>query len=65
MLFIAEPTQIGAERVIATLFIIAMVLLIIGLVLFLQEIRLAMLSLRAISNWRLHAGPNGNSREMN
>lgn len=65
VLFIAEPTQIGAERVIATLFIIAMVLLIIGLILFLQEIRLAMLSLRAISNWRLHAGPNGNSREMN
>lgn len=65
VLFIAEPTQIGAERVIAALFIIAMGLLIVGLILFLQEIRLAMLSLRAISNWRLHAGPNGNSLDLN
>lgn len=65
VLFIAEPTQIGAERVIAALFIAAMVLLIAGLVLFLQEVRLAMLSLRAISNWRLHEGPDGNSLDLN
>jgi hypothetical protein len=54
ILFIAEPTQIAAARVIATLFILAMGLLIAGLVIFLQEVRLAMLSLRALSNWRLH-----------
>ncbi|MDQ8756093.1 DUF2721 domain-containing protein [Sphingosinicella sp. LHD-64] len=54
ILFIAEPTQIAAARVIAALFILAMGLLIVGLLIFLQEVRLAMLSLRALSNWRLH-----------
>jgi hypothetical protein len=57
ILFIAEPTQIAAARVIAALFILAMGLLITGLVIFLQEVRLAMLSLRALSNWRLHGQP--------
>lgn len=57
ILFIAEPTQIAAARVIAALFILAMGLLITGLVIFLQEVRLAMLSLRALSNWRLHGRP--------
>jgi hypothetical protein len=54
VLFLAEPTRVGAARIIATLFIAAMGLLIAGLILFLQEIRLAMMSLRAISHWRLH-----------
>ena len=58
ILFIAEPTQIAAARVIAALFILAMGLLITGLVIFLQEVRLAMLSLRALSNWRLHGRPD-------
>lgn len=57
ILFLAEPTQLSVARVIASLFILAMALLIVGLVLFLQEIRLAMKSLRTLSNWRLHEGP--------
>jgi hypothetical protein len=57
IMFIAEPTRIGADRVIAILFIVAMVLLILGLMLFLYEIRLAMKSLRTLSNWKLHEGP--------
>ncbi len=64
ILFIAEPTRLGAARLIATLFIIAMGLLIAGLILFLQEIRLAMMSLRAISNWRRH-GQSGHSPDGN
>lgn len=63
VLFIAEPTRIGAARLIATLFIVAMGLLIAGLILFLQEVRLAMLSLRAVSNWRPHEGPEGHTPE--
>lgn len=57
IMFIAEPTRIGADRVIAILFIVAMALLILGLMLFLYEIRLAMKSLRTLSNWKLHEGP--------
>lgn len=61
ILFVTEPTRLGAERIISSLFIVAMVLLIAGLVLFLQEIRLAMKSLRNLSNWKLHEGPDGNT----
>lgn len=64
VLFLAEPTRAGAARIIATLFIVAMGLLIAGLAFFLQEIRLAMMSLRAISNWRQH-GQAGHSRDVN
>lgn len=62
ILFIAEPTRLGAARIIAALFIAAMGFLIAGLVLFLQEVRLAMMSLRAISDWRRH-GHAGHSAE--
>lgn len=64
VLFIAEPTRVGAARLIATLFIIAMALLISGLIIFLQEIRLAILSLRVSSNWQPH-GQTGHSDGMN
>ena len=64
VLFLAEPTRAGAARIIATLFIAAMGLLIAGLVLFLQEIRLAMMSLRAVSHWRRHGQP-GHSPDGN
>ena len=64
ILFIAEPTRLGAARIIAALFIAAMGFLIAGLVLFLQEVRLAMMSLRAISDWRRH-GHAGHSADMN
>jgi len=46
ILFIADLAHIEFARPIALLFIVAMILLIIGLLLFLQEIRLAMLSVR-------------------
>lgn len=45
-LFLAAPTQLAVGRIISWLFIAAMALLIAGLVLFLHEVRLAMLSLR-------------------
>lgn len=64
VLFLAEPTRAGAARIIATLFIVAMGLLIAGLILFLQEIRLAMMSLRAVSHWRRH-GQQGHSLDGN
>lgn len=46
ILFVADLAQFGFARTIALLFILAMLLLIVGLVLFLYEIRLAMRSLR-------------------
>jgi len=53
-LFLAEPTQLAVERIIQVLFIIAMVLLIAGLMVFLYEVRLAMMGLRLSSTWRPH-----------
>jgi hypothetical protein len=46
ILFIADLAEFAFARPIALLFILAMLLLIVGLVLFLYEIRLAMRSLR-------------------
>ena len=46
ILFVAEFAEIGFARAIAVMFIVAMLLLIVGLVLFLYEIRLAMRSLK-------------------
>lgn len=46
ILFVADLSHIGFARPIAFLFILAMGLLIAGLLLFLHEIRLAMLSVR-------------------
>jgi uncharacterized membrane protein len=46
ILFVADLAEFGFARPIALLFIVAMLLLIVGLVLFLYEIRLAMRSLR-------------------
>jgi hypothetical protein len=46
ILFIADLAEFAFARPIALLFIMAMLLLIVGLVLFLYEIRLAMRSLR-------------------
>jgi hypothetical protein len=40
-LFVADLIEIGFARPIAVLFVLAMLLLIVGLVLFLHEIRLA------------------------
>ena len=53
-LFIAEPTGHAMGRIIAALFILAMALLIAGLLLFLQEVRLAMLSMRIGSTLKVH-----------
>lgn len=53
-LFIAEPTGHAMARIIAALFIVAMALLIAGLLLFLQEVRLAMLSMRIGSTLKVH-----------
>jgi len=53
-LFIAEPTGHAMARIIAGLFILAMVLLMAGLLLFLQEVRLAMLSMRIGSTLGIH-----------
>jgi type IV secretory pathway VirB6-like protein len=50
ILFIADFAEIGFARPIAVLFVVAMLLLIVGLVLFLYEIRLAMRSLRVRSD---------------
>ena len=46
ILFIADLTQIPFAQPVAILFVLAMLLLIVGLVLFLHEIRLAMRALR-------------------
>lgn len=46
MLFVADLADIAFGRPIAWLFVLAMLLLIIGLVLFLWEVRLAMKALR-------------------
>lgn len=51
ILFVADLARIGFARPIAMLFILAMLLLILGLILFLYEIRLAMRGL-AISQER-------------
>ena len=46
ILFVAHLAEFGFAKTIALLFVLAMLLLIVGLVLFLYEIRLAMRSLR-------------------
>jgi hypothetical protein len=46
MLFVTNLADVGFGRPIAWLFVIAMVLLILGLLLFLMEVRLAMRALR-------------------
>jgi len=46
LLFLADLADVGFGRPIAWLFVIAMALLILGLVLFLWEVRLAMSALR-------------------
>ena len=46
ILFVADLAEFAFARVIALLFILTMLLLIVGLLLFLYEIRLAMRSLR-------------------
>ena len=46
VLFVSDPAGLAFGRPIAILFIVAMLLLIAGLVLFLYEVRLAMRSLR-------------------
>ena len=46
ILFVADFAGIGFARPIAVMFVVAMLLLIVGLVLFLYEIRLAMRSLK-------------------
>jgi hypothetical protein len=46
MLFIADLANVAFGRPIAWLFVIAMLLLIVGLILFLWEVRLAMRALR-------------------
>ena len=46
ILFVADVAEIAFARPIAWLFILAMLLLIVGLILFLHEIRLAMRSVR-------------------
>lgn len=46
ILFVADLAQIAFARPIALLFILAMLLLITGLILFLYEVRLAMAALR-------------------
>ncbi len=46
ILFVADLAQIAFARPIAMLFILAMMLLIVGLILFLYEVRLAMAALR-------------------
>jgi len=46
ILFVADPAEIAFARPIALLFIVAMLFLILGLVLFLYEVQLAMLALR-------------------
>ena len=50
ILFVADLAAFAFARPIALLFILAMLLLIVGLVLFLYEIRLAMRSLRVRRN---------------
>ena len=51
MLFVADPERIAFARPLALLFILAMALLIVGLILFLYELRLALraLHLRRVS----------------
>jgi len=49
MLFVADLSDFSFGQLVALLFIVTMLLLIIGLVLFLYEIRLAMRSLRVRS----------------
>jgi hypothetical protein len=46
MLFVADVTELAFGRPIAWLFIVAMLLLVVGLSLFLWEVRLAMKALR-------------------
>ncbi len=46
ILFVADLAEFGFARVIAVLFILTMLLLIVGLLLFLYEVRLAMHSIR-------------------
>lgn len=46
ILFVASLTEIGFARPIALLFILAMLLLIVGLILFLYEVRLATRALK-------------------
>ena len=60
ILFVADLAEFGFAKTIALLFILAMLLLIVGLVLFLYEIRLAMRSLRVRSE--LLPGPRGRGR---
>ncbi len=50
ILFVADLAEIHFGRVIAYLFIITMALLIVGLLLFLYEVRLSMLSIRMRRN---------------
>ena len=47
LLFVADLTEFAFGQIVAVLFIVTMLFLIVGLVLFLYEIRLAMRSLRA------------------
>jgi len=53
ILFVAGLTQIGFARPIAMLFILAMLLLIAGLILFLYEVRLATRALRISQRRRM------------
>ncbi|HEX8365387.1 MAG TPA: DUF2721 domain-containing protein [Allosphingosinicella sp.] len=53
LLFVADLTEFAFGQIVAILFIVTMLFLIVGLVLFLYEIRLAMRSLRA------RRGPDG------
>lgn len=46
ILFVADPAEIAFARPIALLFIVAMLFLILGLLLFLYEVQLAMQALR-------------------
>jgi hypothetical protein len=47
LLFVADLTEFAFGQIVAVLFIVTMLFLIVGLILFLYEIRLAMRSLRA------------------
>ncbi|MDP8994363.1 MAG: DUF2721 domain-containing protein, partial [Pseudomonadota bacterium] len=57
ILFVAEFADFAFGRSIALLFILAMLLLIVGLVLFLYEVRVAMRSLR--TRWGMREGERG------
>lgn len=63
-LFVAEPTGHAMARIIAAMFIVAMALLIAGLLLFLQEVRLALLSMRIGSTLTLHSGRAGGGEPL-